>query len=177
MARSSKRRSKRSSPRVTRSTSRTIIKSAGSSSAVWMGALALAGVAVVGTAVYFTEKKANAAPSPGVLPPPAPNPNPAPGPTPSQLPQTGDVYGSLSAAQQAAVNAALYAYAVQGYGGCPGIFANQAAISSNGITAPASIADAGNRSLVVDCFQTATGLQVPSQGTLDLATYRSLMGV
>lgn len=146
-----------------------------------MGALALAGVAAVGAAVYVSNRKSSTpAPPPGVLPPPAPNPNPAPGPQPSSLPQTGDVYSALSAAQQTAVQASLYAYIVQGYGGCPTVFPNGMTDiqTTNGITSAASLADAGNRTLAVDCFQQANSISEPNgQGVLGITTYRKLMGV
>jgi len=89
------------------------------------------------------------------------------------------VYSSLSAAQQSQVNAALYAYIVQGYGSCPGVFPNgMADVTSNGITGASSLSNAGNRSLAVDCYQQANSLSASSgAGVLDLSTYRSLMGV
>jgi hypothetical protein len=148
----------------------------GSETGIWIGALALAAAAAVGTAVYLTEKKAGAAaPPPGVLPVGPP----APGPAPSQLPTTGDVYSSLSAAQQSQVNAALYAYIVQGYASCPSVFPNgMADVTSNGITNAASLANQGNRSLAVDCYQQGNSLSASSgAGVLDLSTYRSLVGV
>ena len=161
MARSSKRRSKRSSPRVTRSTSRTIIKSAGNSSAVWLGALALAGVAAVGTAVYLTERKASAspAPAPGTTPTPTPGTTPV-APAPS-LPASGDVYTSLTPAQQAATLAALTPYAAAG---------------------ATPLTDASNRAVAVANFQLSydtkypTATQLQQGGILDTATYIALMG-
>jgi|HubBroStandDraft_2_1064218.scaffolds.fasta_scaffold00039_49 hypothetical protein len=171
-SRSSRRSTVRRGPRGSRGPK-------GSETGIWIGALALAAAAAVGTAVYLTEKKASAAaPPPGVLPAPSPNPNPTPGPAPSALPQTGDVYSALSSAQQAAVNSALYAYVVQGYGGCPQVFQNgMADVTSAGITSAAALSDANTRAAAVDCYQTALNLQPASLGVLDLATYRSLVGV
>jgi hypothetical protein len=207
--------------------------------AVWLGALALAGVAAVGTAVYFSEKKS--APTP--LPPgpngqvtatltqghrytvsftcpsatsnpqisgitgvslvsttPAPNggvivfdytgasgsyPIAAAGcsvsiadngvsPTPS-LPSTGDVYSSLSSAQQSALQSALYAYVSQTPSPCP-------TVSLTGINGASDLSDAGNRSSAVDCFQTGYNAKSGTQlgaangpGVLDAATYMALM--
>lgn len=171
-SRSSRRSTARRGPRGSRGPK-------GSETGIWIGALALAAAAVTGTALYFTEKKSSAAtpsvPPPGVLP----SGPPAPGPAPSQLPTSGDVYSSLSAAQQSQVNAALYAYIVQGYGSCPGVFPNgMADVTSNGITGASSLSNAGNRSLAVDCYQQANSLSASSgAGVLDLSTYRSLMGV
>lgn len=169
-SRSSRRSTARRGPRGSRGPK-------GSETGIWIGALALAAAAVTGTVLYFTEKKSSAAsPPPGVLPAPGP---PAPGPSPQQLPTTGDVYSSLSTAQQSQVNAALYAYVVQGYGSCPSVFPNgMADVASNGITGAASLSNAGNRSLAVDCYQQANSLSASSgAGVLDLSTYRSLMGV
>ena len=154
MARSSKRRSKRSSPRVTRSTSRTIIKSASNSTGVWLGVLAGVVVVVVGTAVYFTEKKASASPA---LPAPGTTPV-APAPS---LPASGDVYTSLTPAQQAATLAALTPYAAAG---------------------ATPLTDASNRAVAVANFQLSyntknpTAAQLQQGGILDTATYIALMG-
>lgn len=171
MVRSSKRRSSRRSSG--RTTTRRIVVTAKSrpisTTAYWIAGLSTVALAAAGTALYFTSKK-SATPSSPVTPPP-------PGVLPSGLPTTGDVYASLSAAQQSAVQGALYAYIVQGYGSCTGVFPNgMSDITSNGITGPASLADSGNRSLAVDCYQQAHNLPV-SNGTLDLSTYRLLMGV
>src|SRR5208337_2215699 len=55
--------------------------------AVWLGALAVAGVAAVGTAVYLTNRKSSAAPLPPG-PPSPPGPPGPPGPAPAGTPPT-----------------------------------------------------------------------------------------
>jgi len=209
--------------------------------AVWLGALALAGVAAVGTAVYLSEKKSSSTPTP--LPPgpngqvtatlvqghrytvsftcpsstsnpsisgitgvslvsttPAPNggvivfdytgasgsyPIAAAGCTVSiadngvspapNLPTTGDVYSALSSAQQSAVQSALYAYVSQSPSPCP-------TVSLTGINGASDLADAGNRSIAVDCFQTGYNIKNGTQlgaangsGVLDAATYTAIV--
>jgi len=148
------------------------------STGVWIGALALAATAAVGTAVYLTERKAGASPSPAPPPLPPPNPNPAPGPAPSALPQTGDVYASLSAAQQAAVQGALYAYITQ-QAACPTVFAQgRAQVTSQGINSASDLSDPTNRQIAVDCFQQSQNVgQLIGAGTLDVQTYQKLMGL
>jgi hypothetical protein len=134
--------------------------------AIWVGALALAATAAVGTAVYLTERKASA--SPGVLPP---------GPPVSTLPTTGDVYGSLSAAQQNAVQMRLYAYIMQ-QAACPTVFAQGTAqVQSQGIMSASDLSDSTNRQMAVDCFQQSQNVgQLIGAGVLDVQTYQKLTG-
>jgi hypothetical protein len=93
-----------------------------------------------------------------------------------------DVYASLTAAQQQAVNAALFAFISQP-GGCPAIFTSTATPASQGINSAADLNDAGNRSSAVDCFQqgynatnSTTLGAVNGPGVLDAQTYQALIG-
>jgi hypothetical protein len=194
MKRSSKRRSKRpatrtSTTRVTK-TSRTSTTKV-SSTAYWVAGIALAAAAATGTALYLTKGKAAATPSPalpppGVTPPspspappsPAPGPAPTPGVSPSTLPQTGDVFQSLTPAQQAAVQQSLYSYITESPSLCPTVL-QAADIAADGITSGASLAYGGsNYQAAVNCFQNGSSVgQTPGAGELDVQTYSQLMGL
>jgi hypothetical protein len=171
-------------------------KTAGGSHAVWIGALAVVAAGAVGTAIFLSTRKASATPSTTPTPgtpavpgapgtpgtpgtPGVPAPTVVPGPTPAQLPQTGDVYASLSSAQQTAVQNALYAYIVQGYGNCPNVFPNgMNDIISQGITSASTLSQATLRQIAVDCYQQANNVgQTIGAGTLDVQTYQKLMGL
>jgi len=143
---------------------------------VWLGALALASAAAVGGVVYATRHQGGgSSPSPAPLPP---APGPVPGPQPSALPQTGDVYNSLSAAQQSAVLTALYSYIIKP-GACPTVFAQgQAQVTSQGINSASDLTDPTNRQIAVDCFQQGQNVgQTIGAGVLDVQTYQKLMGL
>jgi hypothetical protein len=94
------------------------------------------------------------------------------------LPTTGDVYFSLTPAQQVAVQAALYSYIIKP-GACAMVFAQgQAQVASQGINSAADLSDPTNRQMAVDCYQQSQNVgQVIGAGVLDLETYRKLMGV
>jgi hypothetical protein len=93
-----------------------------------------------------------------------------------------DVYASLSAAQQQAVNTALYGFIIQP-GACQGVFPNGATdVASAGIASAADLNDPNNRASAVDCFQqgynatNSTTLGSGGTGVLDAQTYQALMG-
>lgn len=85
-------------------------------------------------------------------------------PSPSQLP-TGDVYNSLSSADQAALRNQLFGSISQS--AC-------SSVDLSGVTSADSLNDAGNRAAAVDCYQSINHVG-SAAGVLDQATYSSIM--
>lgn len=86
---------------------------------------------------------------------------------PSSSPQlpTGDVYNSLSSAQQSALRDQLFGSVTQS--AC-------SSVDLSGITSADSLTDAGNRAAAVDCYQSINHVG-SAAGVLDQATYSSIM--
>lgn len=78
-----------------------------------------------------------------------------------------DVYDTLSTDNQAVVRNRLFAFVYSS--------PNCAGVDLSTLTTPASLADPGNRSLAVDCFQVANNVGQMGAGVLDSATYNALM--
>jgi hypothetical protein len=145
-------------------------------SALWLvGGVVVLGGAVTAGVLLMKPKAATPAPSP--------TPSPTPGPTPSpntNLPTTGDVFSSLTTAQQQAVANSLYAYVSQTPSPCP-------AVATTGITSASQLTDPadaqGLRGIAVNCYQQGynaanTGSNLGAAngaGVLDVATYNALM--
>lgn len=97
---------------------------------------------------------------------------------------SADVFASLTAAQQQAVQTALYSFIIQA-GACPNVFTGSGTStpSGQGINSAADLADPSNRGIAVDCFQqgynatnSTTLGAVNGPGVLDAQTYAALMG-
>ena len=100
---------------------------------------------------------------------PGANPTPAtPGGSPAAtLPLPGDVYASLTSAQQSALRSALFSKINQN--ACP-------TVDVSSVTSPASLTDLPTLGIAVDCYQTIHGVGNSGAGVLDMATYNAIMG-
>lgn len=171
---STKRRTRRTTRRATTTVRSTKVVERGGV----IAAVALAGVAAVGTALYLTTRSASAAtpttPVTPVTPGGTPGGLPSPGIVPvapsSTLPATGDVWTALTAAQQVGFEQKLYSY-IATSPNCPTVMQNAA---SQGINSYSDLAIAGNRMDAIQCWQAANN-QAQS-GVLDAATYTAIMG-
>lgn len=105
-------------------------------------------------------------PVPAVPGPNAPATPAGPSAGPTRAP-AGDIYASLTPAQQSAFRSALFASLNSN--ACP-------TVDVSSVTSADTLTDLSTRAVAVDCYQTQHGIGAAA-GVLDTATYNAIMGV